>query len=139
MASASRSSRMAATSGSIHATALNTTDRLPGMAVAFRWRLALSARKRGRGRVGTGAQRNVASPAALDRASRKTGHARLHIDGQDLADLLSNAQEAVWLWAKDALESGEGLPKPRGIEVIRKDPDVARDLAAVRRLRSCRW
>jgi HicB-like antitoxin of HicAB toxin-antitoxin system len=31
--------------------------------------------------------------------------------------------------AEDAVSSKEGLPKPRSIEAIRKDPDVARDLA----------
>jgi len=49
--------------------------------------------------------------------------------GNTIADVLTNAQEALQLWAGDALESGEALPKPRSIEVIRKDRDVARDLA----------
>ena len=49
--------------------------------------------------------------------------------GDTLADLLTNAQEALQLWAEDAIESGEALPKPRSIEVIRKDRDVARELA----------
>jgi predicted RNase H-like HicB family nuclease len=48
--------------------------------------------------------------------------------GSTIADLLSNAQEALQLWAEDVLESGDALPKPRSIEVIRKDRDVARDL-----------
>jgi predicted RNase H-like HicB family nuclease len=46
-----------------------------------------------------------------------------------IADLLANAQEALQLWAEDAVNSKEGLPKPRSIEAIRRDPDVARDLA----------
>lgn len=50
--------------------------------------------------------------------------------GKTMADLLSNAQEALQLWAKDALESRDSLPKPRSIEVVRKDKDVARDLAS---------
>jgi predicted RNase H-like HicB family nuclease len=49
--------------------------------------------------------------------------------GDDLEDLLINAQEALQLWAQDAIESGEKLPKPRTMEQIRKDPEVARDLA----------
>ena len=49
--------------------------------------------------------------------------------GDTIADVLTNAQEALQLWAADALESGETLPKPRTIEVIRKERDVARDLA----------
>jgi predicted RNase H-like HicB family nuclease len=49
--------------------------------------------------------------------------------GETIAELLANAQEALQLWAEDALNSKEGLPKPRSIEAIRKDPEVARDLA----------
>jgi predicted RNase H-like HicB family nuclease len=49
--------------------------------------------------------------------------------GDTIADLLSNAQEALQLWAEDAVNSGESLPKPRSIDAIRKDPEVARDLA----------
>jgi predicted RNase H-like HicB family nuclease len=49
--------------------------------------------------------------------------------GDTLADLLANAQEALQLWAVDAIESGEKLPKPRTMEQVRKDPDVARALA----------
>jgi len=50
--------------------------------------------------------------------------------GDTIADLLANAQEALQLWAEDAINSKESLPKPRSIEAIRKDPEVARDLAA---------
>jgi len=49
--------------------------------------------------------------------------------GDTIAELLANAQEALQLWVEDALASKETLPKPRSIEAIRKDPDVARDLA----------
>lgn len=49
--------------------------------------------------------------------------------GDSIAELLVNAQEALQLWAEDAIKSGERLPKPRGIEALRKDPDVVRDLA----------
>ena len=50
--------------------------------------------------------------------------------GETLADLLANAQEALQLWVEDAIDSGEKVPKPRTMEQVRKDPDVARDLAA---------
>jgi predicted RNase H-like HicB family nuclease len=50
--------------------------------------------------------------------------------GETLADLLANAQEALQLWAEDAIDGGEKVPKPRTMEQVRKDPDVARDLAA---------
>jgi predicted RNase H-like HicB family nuclease len=49
--------------------------------------------------------------------------------GDTIAELLRNAQEALQLWAQDALNNNERLPRPRSIEAIRKDPDVARDLA----------
>ena len=49
--------------------------------------------------------------------------------GNTMADLLTNAQEALQLWAEDAIDRGDALPKPRSIEVVRKDRDVARDLA----------
>ena len=49
--------------------------------------------------------------------------------GGTIADLLTNAQEALQLWAEDAVNSKESVPMPRSIEAIRKDPDVARDLA----------
>lgn len=49
--------------------------------------------------------------------------------GDTIAELLANAQEALQLWAEDAVNSKEGLPKPRSIDAIRKDPEVARDLA----------
>jgi len=49
--------------------------------------------------------------------------------GNTIAELLVNAQEALQLWAEDVLASKERLPKPRSIEAIRKDAEVARDLA----------
>ena len=49
--------------------------------------------------------------------------------GDTMADLLTNAQEALQLWAEDAIDRGEALPKPQSMEVILKDRDVARDLA----------
>jgi len=49
--------------------------------------------------------------------------------GDTIADLLTNAQEALQLWAEDALASNAELPEPRSIDKIRKNPDVARDLA----------
>src|SRR5262249_21314861 len=49
--------------------------------------------------------------------------------GNTIADLLRNAQEALQLWADDAINSKESVPQPRSLEAIRKDPEVARDLA----------
>jgi predicted RNase H-like HicB family nuclease len=43
--------------------------------------------------------------------------------------VLRKATEAVRLWAEDALADGERLPKPRSIEAIRADPEVAAALA----------
>ena len=41
--------------------------------------------------------------------------------GDTIADLLSNAQEALQLWAEDAVNSGESLPKPRSIDRLSFD------------------
>jgi predicted RNase H-like HicB family nuclease len=49
--------------------------------------------------------------------------------GETLAGLLANAQEALQLWAEDAIENGEKVPSPRTMEQVRKDTDVARELA----------
>src|SRR5580704_6739654 len=43
--------------------------------------------------------------------------------------VLRRATEAVRLWAEDALADGEKLPKPRSIEAVRADPEVAAALA----------
>ena len=43
--------------------------------------------------------------------------------------VLRKATEAERLWAEDALADGERLPKPRSIEAIRADPEVAAALA----------
>jgi predicted RNase H-like HicB family nuclease len=48
--------------------------------------------------------------------------------GDTIAGLLTNAQEALQLWAEDAIASKADLPEPRGIDEVRKDPGVARDL-----------
>src|SRR5271169_6174934 len=44
-------------------------------------------------------------------------------------EALRRATEAVRLWAEDALADGEKLPKPRSIEALRADPEVAAALA----------
>jgi predicted RNase H-like HicB family nuclease len=44
-------------------------------------------------------------------------------------EVLRRATEAVRLWAEDALADGEKLPKPRSIEAVRADPEVAAALA----------
>jgi predicted RNase H-like HicB family nuclease/predicted RNA binding protein YcfA (HicA-like mRNA interferase family) len=48
--------------------------------------------------------------------------------GATVDELLQNAQEALRLWAEDALADGEALPAPRGFEEIAKEPDVAEAL-----------
>jgi predicted RNase H-like HicB family nuclease/predicted RNA binding protein YcfA (HicA-like mRNA interferase family) len=44
-------------------------------------------------------------------------------------EVLRRATEAVRLWAEDALADGEKLPKPRSVEALRADPEVAAALA----------
>src|SRR6266849_7321683 len=44
-------------------------------------------------------------------------------------EVLRRATDAVRLWAEDALADGEKLPKPRSIEALRADPEVAAALA----------
>ena len=44
-------------------------------------------------------------------------------------EVLRTATEAVRLWAEDALADGEKLPKPRSVEALRRDPEVAAALA----------
>ncbi len=48
--------------------------------------------------------------------------------GETVDELLQNAQEALRLWAEDALADCEALPVPRGFEEIAKEPDVAEAL-----------
>jgi predicted RNase H-like HicB family nuclease len=44
-------------------------------------------------------------------------------------EVLRRATDAVRLWAEDALADGEKLPKPRSVEALRADPEVAVALA----------
>ena len=48
----------------------------------------------------------------------------------NMDDALTNAAEAIRLWAEDALAEGEKLPKPRTAEQIRKDKNVSEALAS---------
>jgi predicted RNase H-like HicB family nuclease len=48
--------------------------------------------------------------------------------GTTLDNLLQNAQEALRMWAEDAIADGEQLPAPRGFDEIAKEPDVAEAL-----------
>jgi predicted RNase H-like HicB family nuclease len=50
--------------------------------------------------------------------------------GDTMADALRNAQEALQLWAEDARARGQRIPKPRSMEAVRKDAEVAADLAS---------
>ncbi len=45
--------------------------------------------------------------------------------GETVDDVLQNAQEALRMWAEDALADGEPLPAPRSFAEIAKDLDVA--------------
>ena len=49
--------------------------------------------------------------------------------------VLRRATQAVRLWAEDALADGEKLPKPRSIDALRADSEVAAALAEGRRAR----
>ena len=48
--------------------------------------------------------------------------------GETLDELLQNAQEALRMWAEDALADEEPLPTPRSFDEIAKDPQVAEAL-----------
>ena len=48
--------------------------------------------------------------------------------GETLDELLQNAQEALRMWAEDALADEEPLPFPRSFEEIAKEPEVAEAL-----------
>jgi predicted RNase H-like HicB family nuclease len=45
--------------------------------------------------------------------------------GKTVDAALRNAVEAVRLWAEDARAEGEAMPRPRTIEAIRRDSEVA--------------
>lgn len=42
---------------------------------------------------------------------------------------IAQAAEALRLWAEDALDSGETLPEPRSLEVLKADPDVKESMS----------
>lgn len=48
--------------------------------------------------------------------------------GDTVDEALRNAQEALRMWAEDAIADGETLPVPRGFEEIANEPDVASEL-----------
>jgi predicted RNase H-like HicB family nuclease len=48
--------------------------------------------------------------------------------GATVDELLRHAQEALRMWAEDALADGEALPAPRSFEEIAKEPGVAEAL-----------
>jgi predicted RNase H-like HicB family nuclease len=45
--------------------------------------------------------------------------------GDTVESLLVHGQEALRLWAEDAIADGEPLPAPRSFVEVAKDPDVA--------------
>ncbi len=48
--------------------------------------------------------------------------------GATVDELLQNAQEALRMWAEDALADSETLPAPQSFDDIAKEPDVAEAL-----------
>jgi predicted RNase H-like HicB family nuclease len=49
--------------------------------------------------------------------------------GSSVDEALHNALEAMTLWAEDARADGEKIPKPRPIDKLRKDAEVAAALS----------
>lgn len=49
--------------------------------------------------------------------------------GETTDEALRKAQDALRLWAEDAIADGEGLPQPRSIDGVRADPAVVEELA----------
>jgi predicted RNase H-like HicB family nuclease len=45
--------------------------------------------------------------------------------GKTLDEVLAGAQEALRLWAEDAIDDGEAVPPPRSFDEIYNDPKVA--------------
>jgi len=48
--------------------------------------------------------------------------------GDTLDEAMTNAAEALELWAEAMVESGQKIPPPRSLTELRKDPEVAEDL-----------
>jgi HicB_like antitoxin of bacterial toxin-antitoxin system len=69
----------------------------------------------------------MASPAPTASSCRIFPAARLA--ARPLNAALRDAVEAVRLWAEDARAEGEAMPRPRTIEAIRRDSEVAAALA----------
>jgi predicted RNase H-like HicB family nuclease len=49
--------------------------------------------------------------------------------GDDLDEALRNAPEAIALYAQSLAEDGRALPRPRTLAELKRDPEVARDIA----------
>jgi predicted RNase H-like HicB family nuclease len=49
--------------------------------------------------------------------------------GDDLDEALRNAPEAIALYAQSLAEDGHVLPPPRTLTELKRDPEVARDIA----------
>jgi predicted RNase H-like HicB family nuclease len=48
--------------------------------------------------------------------------------GDDIDHALSNAEEALTLFAESELQEGRELPPPRTLSELRKDPEAAADI-----------
>jgi predicted RNase H-like HicB family nuclease len=49
--------------------------------------------------------------------------------GDDLDQALRNAPEAIALYAESLAEDGRALPPPRTMTELKRDPEIARDIA----------
>ena len=49
--------------------------------------------------------------------------------GGTMDEALRRAQEALRLWAEDAIADGESLPEARSLDAVRNDPAVVEELA----------
>ncbi len=48
--------------------------------------------------------------------------------GDDIDEAMSNAKEALALYAESRAKEGEALPAPRTVSALKDDPEVAPDL-----------
>jgi predicted RNase H-like HicB family nuclease len=58
--------------------------------------------------------------------------------GKTIDEALANAASAATAWAMVAKAEGLNIPKPRPVEVLRRDPEVIAEIAQVEPSPSCR-
>jgi predicted RNase H-like HicB family nuclease len=49
--------------------------------------------------------------------------------GDSLDEAMTNAAEALALWIDVAKERGDGIPSPRALTELKRDPEIAEDIA----------